>query len=147
MGGLLPEATEAKNGLMSAYSAQYSNNLLRRNEATAYYLKLANIKKKDGEGIHQHIEFLLIGGNNYVGNPSVYIIGGYAHHNNKVFSKTKLFGNDILVGYVDNGTGYDIYIEVMGFNHYVRIILLSIGSQSELLNEKYTQKPAGWINI
>lgn len=143
----MPEATSEKKGLMSAYSAQYSNNLLRINETHKYYLKLANIKKKDGEGLYQHIEFLLIGGNNYVGNPSVYIIGGYVHQNNKEFSKTKLFGNDILVGYVDNGTGYDIYIEVIGFNHYVRIIPLSIGIQSELLNEKYTQKPAEWINI
>lgn len=148
MSGLIEDATSGKRGLMSSYKAQYTNNLLRTNQSFTYYLKLARITYIDeGEAIDQHIEFALIGGNNYVGFPSLNVVGGFVHRAQKSFSKAKLFGSDLLFGYVDNGTNCDIYVEVIGFNHHVRMILLSVGYRSELTNEQVFEKPAGWINI
>ena len=150
MGGLLPEATPEKSGLMSSYKAQYTNILLSYNKSFTRYLKLAivdNANKGSAEGLMQHVEFALIGGNNYVNIPSVHIVGGFIHQKRMAFSKTKLLGSDLLFGYVDNGTSCDIYVEIIGFNHYVRIIPLSIGANAKLTNEEFTEKPAGWINI
>ena len=148
--GLLPEATPEKSGLMSSYKAQYTNTILSYNKNFTRYLKLAIIDNADNssaEGLMQHVEFALIGGNNYVNIPSVHIVGGFIHQKRMEFSKTKLLGSDLLFGYVDNGTSCDIYVETIGFNHYVRIIPLSIGANAKLTNEEFTEKPAGWINL
>lgn len=135
---------------MSSYKAQYTNTLLSYNKNFTRYLKLAivdNANNSTWEGLMQHVEFALIGGNNYVNIPSVHIVGGFIHQKRMEFSKTKLFGSDLLFGYVDNGTSCDIYVEIIGFNHYVRIIPLSIGANAKLTNEEFTEKPAGWINL
>lgn len=146
MGGLLPEATNENKGLMSTYKSQFSNSLLQTNVGSTRYVKIASINKLDTEGLYSHLSAFIIGGNNYVGNVNVSIISMYVHNGNVQHTRNNLIGGQV-VGFVKNSNSIDIYVECESYNHYLRIVPLSFGVHTTLLNEVVSNKPSGWIDI
>lgn len=146
VGGLLPEATNENKGLMSTYKSQHTNTILRYNDSTLRYVKIASINDLDNEGYLCHLSALIIGGNNYVLQVAVSIISICVHKGSVSKSRNNLIGGQ-AVGYVINSDSIDIYVECANYNHYLRIVPLSFGNITTLLNEVVLSKPSGWIDI
>ena len=146
VGGLLPEATNENKGLMSTYKSQFSNSLLQTNVSSTRYVKIASINKLDTEGLYSHLSAFIIGGNNYVGHVNVSIISMYVHKGNVQHTRNNLIGGQV-VGFVKNSNSIDIYVECESYNYYLRIVPLSFGAYTTLLNEVVSNKPSGWIDI
>ena len=146
VGGLLPEATNENKGLMSTYKSQYSNILIQPSAGSTRYVKIASIHKINTEGVYSHLSALIIGGNNYVGHTAVSIVSLYDHMGSMKTTINKLIGVN-NIGYVKNGDSIDIYVQCVSFNHFLRIIPLSLGQYTILSNEVVSNKPSGWIDI
>ena len=131
---------------MSTYKSQFSNSLLQTNVSSTRYVKIASINKLDTEGVYSHLSAFIIGGNNYVGHVYVSIISMYVHKGNVQHTRNNLIGGQV-VGFVKNSNSIDIYVECQSYNHYLRIVPLSFGAYTTLLNEVVSNKPSGWIDI
>ena len=143
----MPEATDNSKGLMSAYKSLYTNKNIASVGQTTRYVKIISMNALNAEGMDSHFSLIIAGGNGYTWYPAVHIVSGYSHRGSEAFSKKDQNGVNVNFGYVDNGGSIDVYVECIAYNHAIRVLPLSLGNNTKILNEYVTSKPSGWVDI